>query len=158
MNWGGLQVVLTGPAWGMTSTLRTVPAAGATGEPGVSVLVGPEAFNLTFAGLDQSGRGGGHGLSFFCSAPAGLGQGELCEVVVQSEALLSTESTVALDWGPSFTPLIRLVRCSRSSWTASFFIFMGVGIFLVGRRAVPGFDAGFLMSGGRTGCCLERAT
>lgn len=142
----------------MTSTLRTVPAGRDPGEPGVSVLVGPEAFNLTFAGLDQSGRGGGRGLSLLCSAPAGVGQGELCEVVAQSGAFLSTESSVALDWGPSFTPLIRLVRCSKLSWTPSFFIFVGVWVFLVGRRVVPGFGTGFCMSGGRTGCCLERAT
>lgn len=76
----------------MTSTLRTVPAAGDPGEPGLSTLAGPEAFNLTFAGLDQSGRGGGHGLSFFC---VGVEQGELCEAVTQSGALLSPESVAA---------------------------------------------------------------
>lgn len=140
----------------MTSTLRTVPAAGDPGEPGLSTLAGPEAFNLTLAGLDQSGRGSGHGVSFVCCAPAGVGQGELCEVVVQSG--LFSEFTAALDWGPSFTPLIRLVRCSKSSWTPSCFVFVGVGVFLVGRRAVPGLNRGFRTSGGLTGCCLERAT
>lgn len=139
----------------MTSTLRTVPAAGLPGEPELSTLAGPEAFNLTLAGLDQSGRGGGHGLSFFCCASAGVGRGE---VTARSGALLSSEFTGALGCGPSFTPLIRLVRCSRLSWTPSVFGFVGVCVFLLGRRAVLGVNRGFLMSGGLTGCCLERAT
>lgn len=137
----------------MTSTLRTVPAAGDPGAPGLSTLASPQAFNLTLAGLDQSGRGGGRGLSFFCCTPAG----ELPDVVVQSGAL-SSESIVALDWGPSFTPLIRLVRCSTSSRTPSLFVFVGVVVFLVGRRAAPGFSRGLSALGGLTGSCLERAT
>lgn len=76
----------------MTSTLRTVPAAGDPGEPGLSALAGPKAFNLTLAGLNQSGRGGGHGLSFFCGTPAG----ELADAVAQLGAL-SPESIVAPD-------------------------------------------------------------
>ena len=143
MKWGGLLGVLT---WGMTSTLRTVPAAGAPGEPELSSLAGPEAFNLTLAGLDQWGRGGGHGFSFFCCTPAGVGQGP------PLGALLSPEADA------SFTPLIRLVRCSRLSWTSSFFAFVGVWVFLVGLRSVPGLSRGFLTSGARTGCCLDRAT
>lgn len=142
----------------MTSTLRTAPAAGDPGEPGFSTLAGPEAFNLTLAGLDQSGRGGGHGLSFFCCAPAGVGQGELCEVGTRSGTLLASGTKVALDWGPSFIPLIRLLRCSKLNWTSSCFVFVWVGVLLVGRRAVPGFSRGFRMSGGPTGCCLARAT
>lgn len=61
----------------MTSTLRTVPAAGAPGVPELSPRGGAQAFNLTLAGLDQSGRGGGRGLCFVCSPPAG----ELSDVV-----------------------------------------------------------------------------
>lgn len=137
----------------MTSTLRTCPAAGDPREPGLSTLACPEAFNLTLAGLDQSGRGGGHGFSFFCCAPADVGQGELCEVTAPPRALRSPELAVA----PSFTQLIRLLRCSRSSWTPSCFGLVWVGVFLVGRRAVPGFSRGFHTSGGLTGCCLERA-
>lgn len=70
----------------MTSTLRTVPAAGDPGEQGLSTLTGPEAFNLTLAGLDQFGRGGGLGLSFFW---AGVGHGELCGVDPLSAVLFS---------------------------------------------------------------------
>lgn len=81
----------------MTSTLRTVPAAGDAGEPGFSTLAGPEAFNLTLAGLDQSGRGGGRGLSFLGCGSTGEGQGEVCAVVAPSGALLSSELTVVLD-------------------------------------------------------------
>lgn len=74
---GGLQGVRTGLGGGMTSTLRTVPAAGAPGVPELSTRGGAQAFNLTLAGLDQSGRGGGRGLCFVCSPPAG----ELSDVV-----------------------------------------------------------------------------
>lgn len=140
----------------MTSTLRTVPAARDPGDPGLSTLAGPDAFSLTLAGVDQSGRGGVHGRSFFCT---GAGQGELCAAVVASSgALLSFDLTVALDCGPSFTSLMRLLRCSKSSWTSSCLVLVWVGVFLVGRRAAPGFSRGFRTSGGRTGCCLERAT
>lgn len=48
----------------MTSTLRTVPEAGGLGA--LSSRGGPGVFSLTLAGLDQSGRGGGGGRSFFC--------------------------------------------------------------------------------------------
>ena len=155
MNWGGLQGVRTGLAWGMTSTLRTVPAAGDPGKPEISTLTGPEAFNLTLAGLDQSGRGGGTGLSFFCCCvSAAVEQGEL----EQPGAPLSSELAVALDWGPSFTPLMRSLRCSRLSWTTSCLALVWVGVFLVGRRAEPGLGWGLRSSGGLTGCCLERAT
>lgn len=67
---GGLQGVCAGLAGGITSTLRTVPAAGVPEAPGLATREGANAFNLTLAGLDQSGRGGGRGLSVFC---CGLG-------------------------------------------------------------------------------------
>lgn len=135
----------------MTSTLRTVPAGGPE-ETGLSVLAGPEAFNLTLAGLDQSGRGGGHGLSFFWfSAPSGVGQ-------THSGAFLSSEGPVVVVGGPSFTPLIRLLRCSKSNCTASCFGFVWIGVFLVGCRADLGISRGLRASGGLTGCCLHRAT
>lgn len=135
----------------MTSTLRTVPEGGPE-ETGLSVLAGPEAFNLTLAGLDQLGRGGGHGLSFFWfSAPSGVGQ-------TRSGAFLSSEGPAVALGGPSFTPLIRLLRCSRSSGIASCFGFVWTGVFLVGCRADLGSGRGLRPSGGLTGCCLERAT
>lgn len=68
MNRGGLQGGRAGLAGGMTSTLRTVPAVGVPGTPGLPTREGADAFNLTLAGLDQSGRGGGHGLSVFSCA------------------------------------------------------------------------------------------
>lgn len=109
----------------MTSTLRTVPAGGPE-ETGLSVLAGPEAFNLTLAGLDQSGRGGGHGLSFlWFSAPSGVGG-------TNSGVFWSSEGPGLEFGGPSFTPLIRLLKCSRLSWTASCFGFVWTGVFLVG--------------------------
>lgn len=159
MNAGGLQGVLAGLAWGMTSTLRTVPATGAPGEPELSVLAGPQAFSLTLDGLDQSGRGGGGGLSFFCCCgPAGVGRGELHAGEAQLGTLLFSEPIAALDCGPSFTPLMRLVKCSKSSWALSCFGFVWVGVFLVVRSGVLGCRTGFHISGGLTGCCLERAT
>lgn len=70
MKRGGLQGVRAGLAGGMTSTLRTVPAAGGPGTPLLTTREVADTFNLTFAGLDQSGRGGRHGLSAFCGAAA----------------------------------------------------------------------------------------
>lgn len=71
----GLHGILTGLVWGITSTLRMVTAAGAPTHSGVSALVGPEALNLTLAGLDQSGHGGGQSLSSTRSTPAGVEAG-----------------------------------------------------------------------------------
>lgn len=150
---GGLPGGRAELACGMTSTLRTAAAAGDPEALGPSTLAGPEAFNLTLAGLDQSGRGGGHGLSFFCCTAAG----ELPDVVVQPE-VFSSESVVAPDFGSSFTSLIRLVRCSKLSRTPFVFVFVGVVGFLVGCRAVPGLGRGLWLSGGLTGSFLERAT
>lgn len=140
----------------MTSTLRTVTAAG---EPGFSTLEGPEAFNLTLAGVDQSWRGGGHGLSSLSSAPARVEQGELCVgVAAQLRSWLSSELPVPVEEGPSFTPLIRLLRCFKSSGTLVGCVLVWIRVFLVGRRVVLGITTGLRTSGGLTGCCLERAT
>lgn len=70
MNRGGLQGVRAGLAGGMTSTLRTVPAAGGPETPLLATRGLADTFSLTFAGPDQSGRGGGQGLSVLCGAAA----------------------------------------------------------------------------------------
>lgn len=53
---------------------------------------------------------------------------------------------------------MRLLRCSKSSWTASCFGLVRAGVFLVGRSGVLGFNSGLFTSGGLTGSCLDRAS
>lgn len=142
----------------MTSTLRTVPATGAPEEPGMSTLAGPDAFNLTLAEMDWAGRGGGGGFSFNCCVCFGALPGEPCAAAPPSEALQPPEPAATLGWGVLGRSLIRLLRCSKSSWTPSCFAFAWAGVFLVGRSGVLGFSRGFFISGARTGCCLDRAT